>query len=89
MSPFAITRTRKGIKETCESKNLRKWYSVIDAAILSNKKALLPVKKIRNSLFANSKSHRILYGFIVFEVAWEDVRGINYLNELQVLNLSS
>ncbi|XP_076928278.1 uncharacterized protein LOC143592195 [Bidens hawaiensis] len=83
MSPFAITRTRKGIKETCESKNLRKWYPVIDAAILSNKKALLPVKKLRNSLFANSKSHRILYGFIVFEVVWEDVRGINYLNELQ------
>ncbi|XP_076915966.1 uncharacterized protein LOC143575487 [Bidens hawaiensis] len=83
MSPFAITKTRKGIKETCESKNLRKWYSVIDAAILTNKKALLPVKKLRNSLFANSKSHRILYGFIVFEVAWEDVRGINYLNELQ------
>ncbi|XP_026392765.1 uncharacterized protein LOC113288040 isoform X2 [Papaver somniferum] len=26
---------------------------------------------------------RTLYGFIVFEVAWNDVRGINYLNELQ------
>ncbi|KAL6340045.1 hypothetical protein AAG906_038880 [Vitis piasezkii] len=26
---------------------------------------------------------KILYGFIVFEVAWKDVCGINYLNELQ------
>ncbi|KAI3774883.1 hypothetical protein L1987_49446 [Smallanthus sonchifolius] len=83
MSPFAITRTRKGIKDVPESKSLRRWVSVIDAAILSEKKALLPVKKLRNSLLANSKLHRTLYGFIVFEVAWKDVRGINYLNELQ------
>ncbi|KAK6142439.1 hypothetical protein DH2020_022787 [Rehmannia glutinosa] len=46
-------------------------------------RALLPVKKLRNSLIANSKLHRTLYGFIVFEVEWRDVRGINYLNELQ------
>ncbi|KAI3803572.1 hypothetical protein L1987_31728 [Smallanthus sonchifolius] len=83
MSPFAITRTRKGVKDAPESKSLRRWFSVIDAAILSEKKALLPVKKLRNSLLANSKLHRTLYGFIVFQVAWKDVRGINYLNELQ------
>ncbi|KAF5787300.1 hypothetical protein HanXRQr2_Chr10g0451201 [Helianthus annuus] len=83
MSPFAITRARKDVTNTHESKNLQRWFAVIDAAILSKKKALLPVEKLRNSLFANSKSHRILYGFIVFEVAWKDVRGINYLNELQ------
>lgn len=27
---------------------------------------------------------KVLHGFIVFEVAWEDVRGINYKNELQI-----
>ncbi|KAI7729253.1 hypothetical protein M8C21_002192 [Ambrosia artemisiifolia] len=83
MSPFAIKRTRKGIEDNSESKNLRRWFAVIDAAILSKKRALLPVKKLRNSLLANSNLHRTLYGFIVFEVAWKDVRGVNYLNELQ------
>ncbi|XP_051135404.1 uncharacterized protein LOC127254360 isoform X2 [Andrographis paniculata] len=63
--------------------NVKKWLSLIDALMLSRKRALLPVKKLRNTLIANSKLHRTLYGFIVFEVAWSDVRGINYLNELQ------
>nr|XP_043620419.1 uncharacterized protein LOC122592289 [Erigeron canadensis] len=96
MSPFANTRGQKGKKETTDfvnkkvgskgssqSQNLRKWFSVVDAATLSKKRALLPVKKLRNSLLANSKLHRTLFGFIVFRVAWKDVRGINYLNELQ------
>ncbi|KAL0749826.1 hypothetical protein Bca101_031829 [Brassica carinata] len=30
-----------------------------------------------------TKLHKTLYCFIVFEVEWENVRGINYLNELQ------
>lgn len=51
----------------------------------SRKRVLLPVKKLRNSLQFSSELHRTLYGFIVFEVAWTDVRGISYLNELQVL----
>lgn len=97
MSPFANTRGRKGKKETAEfvdtnlrskgssqPRNLKKWFSVVDAATLSKKQAMLPVKKLRSSLLANSKLHRTLYGFIVFKVAWKDVRGINYLNELQV-----
>lgn len=96
MSPFANTRGRKGRKETTEfidqkvcskgsnrSQNFKKWFSVVDAAALSKKRALLPVKKLRSSLLANSKLHRTLYGFIVFQVVWKDVRGINYLNELQ------
>lgn len=96
MSPFANSRGRKGKKETEEfidqdvrskcsnqPQNLRKWFSVVDAATLSRKRAMLPVKKLRSSLFENSKLHRTLYGFIVFQVAWKDVRGINYLNELQ------
>ncbi|KAL4568001.1 hypothetical protein LXL04_023600 [Taraxacum kok-saghyz] len=96
MSPFANTRGRKGRKnnketidhKTCSkpsirSQNFKKWFSVVDAAALSRKRALLPVKKLRSSLLANSKLHRTLYGFIVFQVMWKDVRGINYLNELQ------
>ncbi|KVH93095.1 hypothetical protein Ccrd_004861 [Cynara cardunculus var. scolymus] len=96
MSPFAITKVRKGRKETPDfselkfchetptpSETLRRWFLVIDAATLSRKRALLPVKKLRSSLLANSKLQRTLYGFIVFQVAWNDVRGINYSNELQ------
>ncbi|CAA0825066.1 Unknown protein [Striga hermonthica] len=97
LSPFANTGGRKERKtmeqfsdiqaaSSANSRNLRdftKWFSLIDALMLSRKRALMPVKKLRNSLIANSKLHRTLYGFIVFEVAWGDVRGINYLNELQ------
>uniref|UniRef100_A0A5B7AF70 Uncharacterized protein n=1 Tax=Davidia involucrata TaxID=16924 RepID=A0A5B7AF70_DAVIN len=97
LSPFANTKARKERKErgellelkansksnTSKSKILERWFSLVDAATLSQKRALLPVKKLRNSLLLNSKLHRTLYGFIVFEVAWTDVRGINYLNELQ------
>ncbi|KAL0307044.1 UNVERIFIED_CONTAM: hypothetical protein Sradi_6121700 [Sesamum radiatum] len=97
LSPFANTRGRKEGKmigefstlQDCsssdgrKSRNFIKWLSFTAAMMLSRNKALLPVKKLSNSLIANSKLHRTLYGFIVFEVAWNDVRGINYLNELQ------
>lgn len=43
------------------------------------------MKNLRNSLFLSNELHRTLYGFIVFEVSWTNVRGINYLNELQVI----
>ncbi|KAL7086672.1 hypothetical protein ACP275_13G015300 [Erythranthe tilingii] len=66
-----------------KSSTFRKLFYFIDAVMLSRNRALLPVKKLRNSLIANSKLHRTLYGFIVFEVAWSDVRGISYFNELQ------
>lgn len=97
MSPFANTRGRKDKRgtgnmqemqtnseaSTSESDKVKRWFSLIDAATLSRKRALLPVEKLRNSLLSNSKLHRTLYGFIVFEVSWNDVRGLNYLNELQ------
>ncbi|XP_047334206.1 uncharacterized protein LOC124937917 isoform X2 [Impatiens glandulifera] len=94
LSPFANTKTRKERKNRMKStssepnplqlpKRFRQLSSLIDAATLSRKKALLPVKKLKKSLISNSKLDRILYGFIVFEVAWSDVHGINYLNELQ------
>ncbi|KAL4184987.1 hypothetical protein AMTRI_Chr10g228340 [Amborella trichopoda] len=86
LSPFANTRARREKKENgrkfdlksgskpnhSRQKKLLRWFSVVDAAI-ARKKALLPVKDL----------HQTLYGFIVFEVSWGDVRGINYLNELQ------
>ncbi|KAL8239375.1 hypothetical protein R6Q59_015942 [Mikania micrantha] len=94
LSPFAITGGQKGNKEdpkfsefNCRSKpsknsqKLKRWLSMVT---LSRKRVLLPVEKLRTSLLANSKLHRTLYGFIVFEVAWKDVRGINYLNQLQI-----
>ncbi|KAL6538189.1 hypothetical protein OROGR_012177 [Orobanche gracilis] len=97
LSPFANTRRRKDrkiIEELSELqvssssnswsfRDFKNWFPLIDAVLLSRKRTLLPVKKLRNSLIANNKLHRTLYGFIVFEVAWRDVRGINYLNELQ------
>lgn len=96
LSPFAnkARRERKEPKEMLElkggsksknskSENFQKWFTLIDAATLSRKRVLLPVKNFSSSLLLNSELHRTLYGFIVFEVAWKDVRGINYLNELQ------
>ncbi|XP_062152251.1 uncharacterized protein LOC133860690 [Alnus glutinosa] len=92
LSPFANTKAQRerkeGKKSCCRSNNrksekLKKWFSLIDATTLSRKRVLLPVKKLRNSLLFSSEVHRTLYGFIVFEVSWSDVRGINYLNELQ------
>lgn len=85
MSPFANTRTRPENKEL-ENKldekqenptsnkrdGLYKWFSTIDAARWQHK-ALAPVKEL----------HHKLHGCVVFEVAWTDVRGINYINELQ------
>lgn len=65
-------------------RNFRDWFSFFDAVLLSRESALLPVKKLKNSLIANSELHRTLYGFIVFEVSWSNVRGINYWNDLQV-----
>lgn len=72
---------------TSDLRNLKEWFSLIDAVTLSQKRALPPVKKLKNSLIAKSKLHITLYGFIVFEVAWRDVRGINYTNELQVASV--
>lgn len=48
---------------------------------------MIPVKNIRNSLLFSIDLQRTLNGFIVFEVAWSNVCGINYLNQLQVLLL--
>lgn len=84
-------REKRGRKEAStksdagKPKKFARWFQLIDAAMLSQKRVLLPVKKLRNSSLLSSELHRTLYGFIVFEVVWNCVRGINYLNELQVL----
>lgn len=96
LSPFANSKARtkrKVGKESCcrsktsKSDKLKKWFSLVDAATLAHKRALPPVGNLRDSLHFSSELHRTLYGFIVFEVSWTNVRGINYLNELQVLVL--
>lgn len=99
LSPFANTRgqkERKGFKfkkkinfkgisrsNISDIRKLEKWFALISAAALSQKESLLPVKNFRNAKLLNNELHRTLYGFIVFEVDWNDVRGMNYLNELQ------
>lgn len=98
LSPFANSKRRmerkvnKAMHTTSKAskpKISKRWFQLVDAATLSKKRALLPVKKLRNSLLLNRELHRTLYGFIVFEVSWTNVRGINYLNELQVIIPSS
>ncbi|KAL1221817.1 hypothetical protein V5N11_000093 [Cardamine amara subsp. amara] len=98
LSPFANTKGRGKKKkqkqeeehkpeEVCSQPNdkkmkkLKKWFSVIDATTFSKKK--IPAKKLQSSLYLNKQLHKTLHGFIVFEVEWANVRGINYLNELQ------
>ncbi|KAJ0986558.1 hypothetical protein J5N97_004914 [Dioscorea zingiberensis] len=73
---------RNGSRSTLKGRRLYRWFSLIDAA-LYQEKAMLPVRKLKNSFLLNKELHHTLYGFIVFEVAWAHVRGINYLNELQ------
>ncbi|XP_042068129.1 uncharacterized protein LOC121811354 [Salvia splendens] len=97
LSPFANTRGTKESKlseelpdlqassppPTRKQRVLREWFHVIDAMVVSRKDALLPVKKLTNTLIANGVIQRTLYAFIVFEVAWINVHGINYYNEVQ------
>ncbi|VFQ89455.1 unnamed protein product [Cuscuta campestris] len=93
VSPFANTRGLKEKRESGDgqakqesnagnSEEVKRWFSLLDAAALSRKSALFPVKKLKISLIS-SNLNKTLYGFIVFEVAWRDVRGMNYFNELQ------
>ncbi|XP_010522364.1 PREDICTED: uncharacterized protein LOC104801005 isoform X2 [Tarenaya hassleriana] len=93
-SPFANTKRRKEKttqkqkqKEISSSSNdiklkkLQKWFSLIDATAFAKKE--VPAKKLQSALFLKNELHKTLYGFIVFEVEWANVRGIHYLNELQ------
>ncbi|XP_072978593.1 uncharacterized protein [Typha angustifolia] len=96
LSPFANTRARRKRSENgkrldfsssprsipMKRNKLSRWYSLVDAAIY-RKKTLLPVEKLKGSFLLNKELHSTLFGFIVFEVEWEHVRGINYVNELQ------
>lgn len=79
-SPFRNTKTLLRSRSLeykrhskSSNKNLNKWFSVIDTTRWREKRP-----------FSFLDLSKILYGFIVFEVAWKDVCGINYLNELQV-----
>ncbi|KAG7942215.1 hypothetical protein I3843_16G089700 [Carya illinoinensis] len=83
LSPFANTKARRDRKEeqdsccrpnTSKSDKLKKWFSLIDAVMLSHKRVLLPVKQLRESSLVSNELHRTLYGFILFEVSWNNVR---------------
>ncbi|KAL9229345.1 hypothetical protein vseg_004822 [Gypsophila vaccaria] len=69
--------------KSAKSKFSERWFALIDAATVSQKRSLLPIKKLKYSLQLNHELQRTLFGLIIFEVAWDDIRGINYLNELQ------
>ena len=96
LSPFAIRKVRKDRNservayqrpKITKPKKLLRWFPLVNAVTLSRKKLLLPmppVKNLRKSFVLNNELHRTLYGFIVFAVSWDNVRGINYFNELQV-----
>ncbi|XP_039137970.1 uncharacterized protein LOC120275460 isoform X2 [Dioscorea cayenensis subsp. rotundata] len=86
MSPFANTRTRDRAtnagneteRNGCCSSNqdnarrLCRWLPVIET-----------LKRREKYLFSAMDLSKALHGFLVFEVSWKDVHGINYLNELQ------
>ncbi|XP_060970935.1 uncharacterized protein LOC115712938 isoform X1 [Cannabis sativa] len=55
-----------------ETNRLFKWFPTFDIASWRDK-----------TPFSIKNLYKELHGFIVFEVSWEDVRGINYLNQLQ------
>jgi len=59
---------------------------LIDEAMREKK---LQVNKLKDARILNRELHQTLYGFIIFEVDWADVRGINYLNELQVRSVNA
>ncbi|XP_022985925.1 uncharacterized protein LOC111483824 isoform X2 [Cucurbita maxima] len=95
LSPFAnrkVRRDRNSERVAYQRPKITKkkkclWFSLINAVTLSQKKLLLlpmpPVEILRRSFILNNELHCTLYGFIVFEVSWSNVRGINYFNELQ------
>ncbi|XP_020539245.1 uncharacterized protein LOC105644379 isoform X2 [Jatropha curcas] len=78
VSPFINTRAllrcpSLGYKSSShESDKYCKWLPIVNVPSVRER-----------ALFAMLSLYKALHGFIVFEVAWKDVRGINYLNELQ------
>ncbi|XP_074282873.1 uncharacterized protein LOC141607416 isoform X2 [Silene latifolia] len=60
------------ISSSAERKKLHRWVSVVNSRTWRS-----------TALFSLVDLHVALHGFIVFEVCWKDVRGINYYNELQ------
>ncbi|CAM8988814.1 unnamed protein product [Rhodiola kirilowii] len=80
MSPFRNNRallksqSLKCLSNNCLSneRNIFKWMAMTCTNNLKRKAA-----------FSFMDLRKVLHGFIVFEVSWKNVRGINYLNELQ------
>ena len=94
LSPFAnrkVKRQKKYFSKRVESKkglklnlnNRKRWVSLV-GALFKHKKEFLPIEKLKDSFVRSSDLQDTFYGFIIFEVSWRDVRGINYVNELLV-----
>ena len=83
-SPFRNTRPLLRSSSFClssssnEAKSLFKWFPSFYMASWREK-----------APFSVVNLYKELHGFIVFQVSWKDVRGINYLNELQVCVLKA
>ncbi|KAK9757181.1 hypothetical protein RND81_01G146200 [Saponaria officinalis] len=60
------------ISSSDERKKLYRWVSVVNSR-----------RWRATAFFSLVDLHLALHGFIVFEVYWKEVRGINYFNELQ------
>ncbi|CAO2839926.1 unnamed protein product [Amaranthus hypochondriacus] len=60
------------ISSNDERKKLYRWVTVVNSQRWRAK-----------AFFSLVDLHVALHGFIVFEVRWEDIRGINYFSELQ------
>lgn len=78
MSPFKNSRTllrspSLRSRSSRSGKSSHWWFPTVSMATLKD-----------SCPFSVVNLYETLHGFIVFEVAWEDVRGINYSNVLQV-----
>ncbi|XP_056684464.1 uncharacterized protein [Spinacia oleracea] len=60
------------ISSNAERKKLYRWVSVVNSQ-----------RRRARAFFSLVDLHVALHGFIVFEVYWKDIRGINYFSELQ------
>ncbi|XP_022769900.1 uncharacterized protein LOC111313478 isoform X2 [Durio zibethinus] len=77
ISPFKNSRTLPRSpslrsRSPSSEKSSNKWLPTVTMATWRE-----------NSPFSALNLYKTLHGFIVFDVAWEDVRGINYTNLLQ------
>ena len=62
--------------------NSRRITSVVEATENNDKTSTTTAKAMRRWLAVTDPTPALLHGFLVFEVSWRDVHGINYFNDL-------